>query len=346
MRDQSAWSIPIGTFCGVQLRIHMFFLLFAAFTLYLCGLESGSGGEQWLGGVSLITLLGSVLAHELGHIITARLLGGDVTEVVLGPVGGLVTPRMPRRAFPQMVILLAGPAVNLLICVVVGIYLASARNVAILSLLPPFAPPGILQGSPADVVCKLVFWVNWFLLLVNLIPAYPFDGGRAMRAMLVAAVPTLRPEQAIRLVAVAAKAFAAALVLIAWFQGQDSSTHAVPVWFALSLLAIFIFFSARREEVQLERMRLELQESDQALAANEPDSVAVGVRKRIDAWRERRRAQEEAQRLQNDREEDVRVDEILARLHQSGINTLSPEEHALLQRASRRYRGRRPDSAN
>ena len=302
MRDQAVWSIYLGRWLGVQVRVHMFFLLFAVFTLYLSSLEPHVSAEG-LGAAALIVLFASVVWHEFGHGVVIRLLGGRPEQVVLGPVGGLVAPRMPQGPVAELLVLVAGPVANALACLLCGVVLTAFYGIDLESWSIASASGVPILESP-QALLALTVWVNWFLLLVNLIPAFPFDGGRALRSLLVVCVPSLRTDQAIRTVAVAAKAFAGGLVFVAWLQRHQPPVAGVPVWLGLLLLAIFIFFSARREEVQsIEANWLSDSGTDRhdLPARHEPESVIVGVRRRIEAWKQRRREIETRARNSNHR---------------------------------------------
>ena len=187
MRDQAVWSVSLGRWSGVQIRLHMFFLLFAAFTFYLSWLytqtEPVSGPTENSLGVMTssflcLTVLGlSVLVHELGHILVANRLGASVDEIVLGPLGGL--GGLPSALEPQsdLMVIMAGPVSNLLICFLTALCLAIHGGADLVGLMYPLAPDAVAAGDPLVIALKMAFWINWLLVLVNLIPAYPFDGG-------------------------------------------------------------------------------------------------------------------------------------------------------------------------
>lgn len=345
MRDQAVWSLFICRWRGVEIRIHMFFFLFAAFTLYLTNLAAIAHPKldaEWLGVVSLIVLFASVLAHELSHVLAANVFGGRANVVILGPLGGLVAPRMPRSPWGELWVLIAGPAANIVLCSAASIVLAWRHGETNLQqLLEPFVAIGTELPDRMDVALQVLFMVNYFLLVVNLIPAYPFDGGRALRAMLVASIPTLRPDHTVRLVAAVAKLFSLGLLFAAWLQRSAEPVAGVPIWFGLLLLSIFILFSARREEIALlDRSPGETVSEEDSGVLSDQGSVLIGVRRHIDAWRQKRKVQQRALELARDELDEVKLDEVLARLHDCGIDRLSAEEKNVLRRASERYRNR------
>ncbi len=345
MRDQGIWSIGLGRWSGVRLRLHMFFLLFAAFTIYLGWVDS-QNSQAWNAPALVLILLASVVLHEIGHVFVARRLGGHVEEVVLGPFGGLES--IPNSADPQsdLVSVVAGPLVNLGICFLAAIGLVVQTNVDLIALMDPLSPGDVTSGPPFVVVLKLIFWVNWALILVNLIPAFPFDGGRALKAGILSFRSSLDPRTAVLIVARIAKLTALGLLVVAWLVRDDFPNAIIDTWFALVLLAIFVFFSARKAEagdhgsIEDAFFGYDFSEGYTSLEKSVPEcSTKPGTGLLVD-WFENRRRMKEQVRRQSDAEEDGRVDEILTQVHQEGMDSLSPEDRAILKRASHRYRNR------
>ncbi|MFV2070026.1 MAG: hypothetical protein ACC645_23920, partial [Pirellulales bacterium] len=115
MHDLSNWSLNLGRWGGVHIRLHALFLLFAVGTLYLCTTGSGSDRETfWLCGMALGVLLASVVLHEVGHCYATWRVGGYVDQVVLGPLGGLTVGSLPRVPQRGLISAAAGPLGNLL----------------------------------------------------------------------------------------------------------------------------------------------------------------------------------------------------------------------------------------
>lgn len=347
----------MGRWNGLHVRIHMFFLLFAALTLYLSWMDSQaltSDGNTWVG-VACVAILGvSVLIHELAHVVVANRYGHGVREIVLGPTGGLGPT--PDDMEPQCELLAstAGPLANLGVCLIAAFSLALHDDVRILGLLNPFSPTEILVGSPLIVGLKLTFWINWFLLLVNLLPAFPFDGGRALRCMIVLTNTAPDEIRAVFLVARLARVAAVGLLVAAWLTLGVNATYPFQIWFALVLLAIFVYFSARREEVMAQNSNREdaflgydfsagytsLEGSSSVAELEPPPAANDGP---LSRWWHQRRAERDRRQREVEMLEDGRVDDILLKVHRTGIESLSPEDRALLDRASRRYRSRARD---
>ena len=168
-----SWSIPIGTVRGTVIRLHLTFLLFL---LWIAVAHYSAGGPQAaLEGVLFISLLFlCVLLHEFGHIIAARRYGVQTPDVILLPIGGVARlERIPEEPAQELVVALAGPAVNVVIAAL--LYLA----------LGGFVPAGGLEiDNPGVGLLERLLPANLFLVVFNLIPAFPMDGGRVLRAFL------------------------------------------------------------------------------------------------------------------------------------------------------------------
>jgi len=158
-------SWKLGRVAGIDVFLHPTFLLLLA---YVGMLE---------GGIESILLVsagfGCVLLHELGHALTARRFGIDTADITLYPIGGVARlRRMPRAPGAELLIALAGPAVN--VAIVFG--LAVARGFGLFG--SPWSP------GPLTVLADELILINVGLALFNLIPAFPMDGGRVLRALL------------------------------------------------------------------------------------------------------------------------------------------------------------------
>src|SRR4051812_42953654 len=181
------WSLSLGRWWNVSVYLHIFFLLSAMLALAF------NWNDRVLLGYGLMmvgVLLASVTLHEVGHSLAAIRVGGKVDAIVLGPVGGLISPRVPDEPEVHLFVALAGPIVHLLLAVLAATVLAIAGDTHLAGLLNPIATPEDLvePGALWLVGVKLTLWINWILMLLNLLPVYPFDGGPVMRAMLWPAV--------------------------------------------------------------------------------------------------------------------------------------------------------------
>lgn len=349
MHDHASWSIGLGRWGGVHVRMHMFFFLFAALTCYLSWWDnqaSGAAQVDRLAIYALLVLAASVCLHEFGHWWAAQRLGGRLDPLVLVPWGGLTWVRGIRDPRAELLVHLAGSAMQVAVCLLTApLLVGAAGNLS--GLLHPLAPEHLTVGTTAVVLLKLTFWLNWTLLLVNLLPVFPFDGGAALRAAILVQWPQLGRRGASWVVASLAKAAVFGLLLLAVFQSFDDSHGLVPIRFALILLCIFLYFSAQHED---RRSAAEEAAEEDPFAEtdllSDLDSLEGAVARHPDhsgplqRWRERRRELQLSHRRQQEAEEERRLDEILQRLHQHGRQSLSPEDRALLERVSARYRSR------
>jgi len=168
------WSLNIGSVAGTAVRIHVTFLLLLA---WIFGVDYIAGGPQaaWNGLVFIVLLFLCVLLHEFGHIFTARAFGIRTPDVILLPIGGVSRlERIPEKPSQEFLVAIAGPAVNVVIgvaLVAIGGANLSADHLA------------ALANANASIIDRLAA-VNLFLALFNLIPAFPMDGGRVLRALL------------------------------------------------------------------------------------------------------------------------------------------------------------------
>jgi len=168
------WSVPIGTVRGTVIRLHLTFLLFLG---WIGVSHYAQGGVQAaLSGIVFIVLLFvCVLLHELGHVFAARRYGIQTPDVTLLPIGGVAQlERIPEKPSEELVVALAGPAVNLVIALALTLILGGL----------PSPESGTQVQNPAVSLLGRLAWVNVTLAVFNLIPAFPMDGGRVLRAML------------------------------------------------------------------------------------------------------------------------------------------------------------------
>ncbi len=168
------WSLKIGSVAGTAVRIHVTFLLFLA---WIFGVNLASSGQEaaWSGLIFMVLLFLCVLLHEFGHIFTARGFGVNTPDVILLPIGGVARlERIPEKPSEEFLIAIAGPLVNVAIAALL-VLIGGARL-----QLQKLASLDISGGGLVDQLAA----VNLFLAVFNLIPAFPMDGGRVLRALL------------------------------------------------------------------------------------------------------------------------------------------------------------------
>src|SRR4051794_17110625 len=168
------WSIPIARIAGTVVRVHITFLLFL---IWIAGTHWRLGGQAAaLDGVIFIVLLfACVVAHEFRHILAARRYGIRTPDVTLWPIGGVASlERIPDKPSEELVVALAGPAVNVVIAFVLILSLGISVDSAAMTEL---------ENPRAGMLARLAA-ANIFLVVFNMIPAFPMDGGRVLRALI------------------------------------------------------------------------------------------------------------------------------------------------------------------
>lgn len=217
-----AWSITLFRIAGTDIRIHFtFFLLLAWFAI------SGYQIAEWQGAIDSVLLILAIFAcvvlHELGHVIAARRYGITTPDITLLPIGGLARlSRMPEKPSEEVVIAIAGPLVNV---VIVGILLIFGADLSL-------DPERIVTYGQAFISQLAV--INLYLFAFNLIPAFPMDGGRVLRALLAFRMGRAR---ATRIAAWIGQAVAVGFALLGLIWGNV----------LLILIAGFVFLAARGE---------------------------------------------------------------------------------------------------
>ena len=169
-----SWSLNIGKVAGTVVRIHLTFILFLAW-IFVASYASGGAATAWDSLAFMVLLFLCVLLHEFGHIFTARAFGVTTPYVTLLPIGGVAQlDRIPEEPWQEFLIAIAGPLVTVLITIALVLF-AGAE-------LQPSAAAAV-DNLKIPIVDRLAA-VTLFLALFNLIPAFPMDGGRVLRALL------------------------------------------------------------------------------------------------------------------------------------------------------------------
>src|SRR5437762_1692099 len=177
-----SWSLPIFRIAGIQLRIHITFLLLIGWLAV--GYYAQGGSAMGLGRVLFVLLLFvCVVLHEFGHAIAAKNFGINTPDITLLPIGGVARlQRMPDEPRQELIIALAGPLVNVVIALTL-FAVVGWRGLAAQAAM----------GGP-DLLAQLLV-INVVLVLFNLLPAFPMDGGRVLRALLATRLSYTRATQ-------------------------------------------------------------------------------------------------------------------------------------------------------
>ena len=173
-------SVPLFTVFDIRVRAHASLVLTTVFVL-LFGWGPGFGFQNKVGSAGALFVI--ILLHEFGHCFTARWVGGEAHDILMHPLGGVAMAQPPRRPWPTFLTVAGGPAVNVAICLLCAIFLALSSH-----RLPidPFFPravyfPGWLSPT------WYAYWIyemSYMLLVFNLLPIFPLDGGQMLQAAL------------------------------------------------------------------------------------------------------------------------------------------------------------------
>lgn len=179
------WSFKIGTFGGTEVRVHVTFALLLLW-IWFIQYQAGGAAEAWEGVLFIIAVFVCVVLHEFGHIIAARRYGIRTPDITLLPIGGLARlERMPDKPGQEFVIAIAGPLVNVVIAALIFFMLGFSID----------AEQMVEIENPQVEFLVRLAGVNVYLVLFNLIPAFPMDGGRVLRAVLGMWMPWSRATQ-------------------------------------------------------------------------------------------------------------------------------------------------------
>ena len=217
------WSLSLGSIGGTAIRIHVTFLLFL---IWLGAIYYRQGGAEaaWQGTIFIVLIFLCVLLHELGHVFAARYYDVPTRDVTLWPFGGIASmERMPDKPSQELIVALAGPAVNVVIAAVLLLWLGSRLE-----------PQNLTQiENPAVSMAAKVAGANIILVLFNMIPAFPMDGGRVLRAILAMWMGNARATE---LAATIGQGFAVVFGILGIFYNP-----------MLIIIAVFIFLAASGE---------------------------------------------------------------------------------------------------
>ncbi len=230
------WSWRIARIAGIAVHVHVTFGLFLGAVLAL-GLLDPTADVLFYVGV-LFAVLGCVLLHELGHAFTARGFGLGTKDITLLPIGGVARlERQPKDPAAELWIALAGPAVNfalaLALAVVVGVVrsleIVAEDVLALLNVHPVVTDAGARRSLP-----EMLFAVNLFLGAFNLLPGFPMDGGRVLRALFTWFVGL---QRATRFAARVGIGLALLFAIVGFLRSQPM----------LVVVGLFVFLSGRQE---------------------------------------------------------------------------------------------------
>ncbi|WP_121356308.1 site-2 protease family protein [Flavisolibacter nicotianae] len=228
-------SVNLVTVKGMQVRLHLTLLLFVGFVLFAAASGGMTGASLGWYALFIAAVFASIIFHEMGHAVVAASFGIAVKDITLYPIGGVASfESLPEKPRQELLISAAGPAVSFLLA---GLFwLLSSAN----SGVPPSADVAVISGAN-------FFWflrtVNLYLALFNLLPAFPMDGGRILRALLAL---RFSYTKATTVATAISKVIASVMVIYGL-----GSFH-----FLLVFIGIFVLLFARAEEVFVHLKRL------------------------------------------------------------------------------------------
>jgi Zn-dependent protease len=180
------WSLDIGRWFGIPVKLHFTFLLMLGLLALAGGITGGSVGAGVAGVTFFAALFGCVLLHELGHALMARRFGVGTRDITLLPIGGVARlERLPDHPWQEFWIAVAGPAVNVGIGAALAVWLAATGG---------FDSLAAIRATSGDFTGRLLA-ANVFLVLFNLLPAFPMDGGRILRSLLALRLHPVRATE-------------------------------------------------------------------------------------------------------------------------------------------------------
>jgi len=222
------WTITIGRVAGTEIKVHLTFFILVAFW-GLAGYQQGGPSGAVAACILLLALFACVLLHEFGHILMARRFGVRTPDVILLPIGGVARlERIPDEPKQELLIALAGPAVTLAIVVILYALLALGGS-----------SPRFGALDPAGPFLVTLMRVNFYLLVFNLFPAFPMDGGRVLRALLASRIGLVAGTR------IAAR-FGQACAVVAGFYAISTRQP------LLALVSLFVFLGAGAEAAAVE----------------------------------------------------------------------------------------------
>lgn len=232
-------ALKLGSVSGITIRVHWTFLLLIAWVAFL---EVSRGGDIYnilWATLFILVLFGCVVLHELGHALTAQRYNINTEKITLLPIGGVASlENMPENPVEELLVAIAGPAVNVVIAIILYMFVPLE---SFMSQDPEALRQSLQTIGPNNFFIYLLS-ANIVLVLFNLIPAFPMDGGRVLRAILSMRMDRVRATQV-------ASLLGRLVAFFFFFIGLFYN----PI---LVLIAIFIYFGAQGENVMIQQLTL------------------------------------------------------------------------------------------
>ncbi len=320
------FGFPIGTLWGARVRVSPFFLLVL---FWLTGPLGWKVGLLAFAAYTVTTLL-----HEYAHVFAARLTGGDADEVILWPLGGLALCRRAPTFQSEFLTPAAGPLLDLAICALLLPWVF--RSGEFWTAMHPLRFPSVdLDRGFVQALVLVTFTLNWKLFLLNMLPMLPLDGASMWHA-----IARHRWEPIVAKTAMLIVSTVTHIVLSGVSLNIDSSIGIGLLFLSYMLLPITILEWVRLHAANLLGVEMEDSENYESF---EEDEDGQPRRTRTPSLLERWKLERERKRQEREEQErietEARLDTLLDKVHQTGMDSLSESEKRFLKKASARYRG-------
>jgi Zn-dependent protease len=256
------WSIRLFRIAGIQLAVHSTFFLLLGYVAWMgwsAAVEVHEAGYlgALLASALLLVFFSCVVLHELGHAFAARAFGIRVPRILLLPIGGMAQMEsIPKSPLKEFIIAIAGPAVNFLIIGILCCFVSIPWNEMGSFVSAIFSPASETEGPDVGWLQFLIL-VNFIMGTFNLIPVFPMDGGRILRAFLATRLPYVK---ATFVAATVAKILAVAGVCVALFWYEKRHYQLATLFAFIFVVGEMEYRAVRRREEAEERWRRTLEE--------------------------------------------------------------------------------------
>jgi Zn-dependent protease/CBS domain-containing protein len=220
------WSWKLGTVRGIGVYVHLTFFLLIPYIIWSQLSVKGDFKSMLFQGALILSVFTCILLHEFGHAFMGLKYGVKTKDITLLPIGGVARmEKLPSEPIHELWIALAGPAVNVVIAILLGAWLAVTNTWQSFNEINLDKPPFF----------QMLLFTNIFLVVFNMLPAFPMDGGRVLRALLAIRMDYAR---ATSVAVVLGQAMAFIFGFIAVFQWNNPF---------LILIAVFVWIGASQE---------------------------------------------------------------------------------------------------
>ncbi|MGE3106951.1 MAG: site-2 protease family protein [Phycisphaerales bacterium] len=322
-----SWSVPLFRISGIMVRVHIFYVIFIAMELMW---SMGSRLEFVFASMSMATLFVLVLLHEFGHCLACRRVGGEASEIIMWPLGGLAMCHPPNTARANMITVIGGPMVNVALLPVLGgvLLLMGASSDAL--VFNPLAPGGVLGtawfSGPQFYLRVGVWWayyMNLVLLGFNvLLPMFPMDGGRMLQCAMWSRMGYRQSMLKATFIGIVAACIVGLFAMTARGRSGNGAGN-------LLMVAVFCGFYSYSER---RRVKM-LDEFDSGY-----DAALEAQRARQDRDAQERASRRRERDQQNEAQRQAEIDRILEKIRVQGMASLTKAEQSMLRGETERKR--------